>query len=139
MKKGISISLSLLMLVAIFHISVATHYCGGKEVAMKVSLSGKLADCGMEDSEKQLPQQGTNISNHCCDNTIAFYGADNTYIPTYSFVKESFHYNILVWSVPTEFPAKSRTDNKPLYSNESPPGALMSTCVDLSVVCVFRI
>jgi uncharacterized protein (UPF0333 family) len=139
MKKGISISLSLLMLVAVLHISVATHYCGGKEVAMKVSLAGKLADCGMEGSEKQLPQQGTNISNHCCDNIITFYGIDNNYSPTYSFLTESFHYNFLVWSVPAEFPIKSQADNKPSYSNVSPPGALMSTSVDLSDICVFRI
>jgi hypothetical protein len=139
MKKGISISLSLLMLVALLHISVATHYCGGIEVAMKVSLAGKLADCGMEGSEKQLPQQGTNISNHCCDNIITFCGIDNNYSPTYSVVTVSYQYIFPVWSIPAECTTKSQADNKPLYSNESPPGALMSTQVDLSSICVFRI
>jgi hypothetical protein len=139
MKKVISISLSLLMLVAILHVSVATHYCGGKEVAMKVSLAGKLADCGMEGSEKQLPQQGTNISKHCCDDIITFCGIDNNYSPKYSFITESFQYNLLVWTIPTESSTKSQSDNKPSYSNVSPPGALMSTNVDLSNICVFRI
>jgi hypothetical protein len=139
MKKGISISLSLLMLIAILHISVATHYCGGKEVASKISFAGKLADCGMEGSEKQLPPQGSNISRHCCDNIITFCGINNNYFPTSSFVPELYQYNILIWSIPAEFPTKSRADDKQLYSNVSPPGASMSTSVNLSNICVFRI
>jgi hypothetical protein len=138
-KKGISISLSLLMLTALLHISVATHYCGGREVASKVSLSAKLADCGMEVEGKQLPLSGTNFSNHCCDNIVTFYGIDNNYSPTYSFVTEAFQNNFQVLAVPAELLAKSQTDINPLYSYVSPPGACSSTCVDLSAICVFRI
>jgi hypothetical protein len=121
------------------HISIATHYCGGKEVASIVSLTGKLADCGMEGSEKQLPQQGTSISNHCCDNYVTFCGISSNYSPTYSFIPESYQNNFQVLAIPVELSAKSQININPLYSNVSPPGALMSTCVDLSDICVFRI
>ena len=35
-----------------FHISVATHYCGGQIAASRVTLTGKLASCGMEGPAK---------------------------------------------------------------------------------------
>lgn len=139
MKKVFSIFLSLLMVVAILHISVAIHYCEGKEVDTKVSLSGKLASCGMECSEKELPLQGTNLTKHCCEDFLSYYGISSNYTPTYSFVPEKYRYNFQVLAIPVELSVKSQTDNKPLYSNVSPPGALMSTNVDLSNICVFRI
>jgi hypothetical protein len=139
MKKVFSISLSLLMVVAMLHISVALHYCEGKEVATKVSLSGKLASCGMTCSEVEMPLQGTIFTRHCCDNTLTFCGTSSNYSPTYSFVPESYQYNFQFLAIPVELSAKSQSDNNSLYSNVSPPGALMSTNVDLSNICVFRI
>ena len=139
MKKVFSISLSLLMVAAMLHISVAMHYCEGKEVATTVSLSGKLASCGMKCSEEEIPLQGTNFTKHCCDNTLTFCGISSNYSPTYSFVPESYQYNFQVLAIPVELSVKSQTDNNSLYTNVSPPGALMSTNVDLSNICVFRI
>lgn len=131
--------LSLLIVVAMLHISVAMHYCEGKEVATTISLSGKLASCGMTCAEQEIPLQGTNLTRHCCDNTLTFCGISSNYSPTYSFVPESYQYNFQVLAFPAELSVKSQPDNKSFYSNVSPPGALMSTNVDLSNICVFRI
>jgi hypothetical protein len=139
MKKGFSIFTSLLMLVAILHLSVATHYCEGKEVATTVSLSGKLASCGMKCSEMELPLTGTNFTKHCCDNFVTVCGISANYTPSYSFVPESFQYNFQVFAIPVGLSVNSSVDIIPLYTNISPPGALMSTYVDLSSICVFRI
>ena len=139
MKKVFSISLSLLMIAAMLHISVATHFCEGKEVASTVSLSGKLASCGMHCSEEEMPLQGTYFSNHCCEDKITYSGISSNYSPTYSFVPESYHYNFHVLAIPGELSAKFQTDQNLLYSSGSPPGVLMSTKVDLSDICVFRI
>jgi hypothetical protein len=139
MKKVFSIFLSLIMIIAMLHISVAMHYCGGKEVATTVSLSGKLASCGMKCSEEETPLQGTYFSTHCCDDIVTFCGISNNYSPSYSFIPESFQYNFQILAIPVELSAKSQTDFNPVYSNVSPPGALMSTNVDLSGICVFRI
>jgi len=138
-KKAISISLVFLFLAAISNLSVATHFCGGKEVASKISLTGKLAGCGMETSENEIPVQGTSFSSHCCDNIVAHYVIISDYSPTYSFLPESYQYNNQILAIPAGISTKSQTDTYPLYSNESPPGALMSTNVDLSCICVFRI
>ncbi len=144
MKKGFSIALSILMLAATLHLSFATHYCGGQEISMKISLSGKLAecritDCGMDGSENEIPPSGTNITKHCCDDIVTVCLINSNYSPTYSFVPVSFQNNFQVLAIPLELSPKSQTYNNLLYSNVSPPGALMSTNVDLSDICVFRI
>jgi hypothetical protein len=139
MKKLFSIFLSLLMVAAMLHISVAMHYCEGKEVASTVSLSGKLASCGMTCSEEKIPLQGTNFTKHCCDDIVTVCGISTNYTPTYSFIPESYQYNYQVLAIPVELSAKSETEFNTLYTNESPPGVLMSTNVDLSDICVFRI
>jgi hypothetical protein len=139
MRKVTSISLLLLMIAAMLHISVATHYCGGNEVASKVSLTGKLASCGMEGSEKELPPGGTNLTKHCCEDVITFCGTDTNFVPSFSFVPESFQYNFQIFAVPTAVAANSPVGLNPLFTDVSPPGALTSTSVDLSDICVFRI
>ena len=139
MKKGFSIFLSLLMLTAMMHLSVATHYCGGKVAASTVSLSGKLATCGMECSEKELPLPGANFIKHCCDDVVTFCGIDNNYTPSFSFVPKSYAYNFQVFAIPVALSVNSCTDIIPLYTSVSPPDELLSTSVDLSAICVFRI
>jgi hypothetical protein len=138
-KKVFSISLSLLMLAAMFHFTVATHYCSGKVAASTVSLSGKLATCGMECSEKGLPLTGTNFTKHCCDDIVTFCGIDSNYTPSFSFVSESYQYNFQVFNIPTGFPYYSLGVLQSLYKTDSPPSAFMSTSVDLSDICIFRI
>jgi hypothetical protein len=139
MKKGFSIFLSLLMLAAILHLSVATHYCGGKEVASIVSFSGKLATCDMECSEMGIPLTGTNLSKQCCDDIVMLYGIDNYYTPSFFFVPESYQNSFHILALPVGISLHSNIELIPLYSNASPPWTLMSTLVDLSDICVFRI
>lgn len=138
-KKVFSISLVVLMIAAMLHLSVATHYCDGKEAATKVSFTGKLANCGMESSEKGLTLPGISFTKHCCDDIVTFCGIDNNYTPSFSFVPKSFTYSFQVIAIPIAISVNSCTDLIPLYTNVSRPGALMSTNVDLSDICVFRI
>ena len=139
MKKVFSISLTLLMLVTVLHFSVAIHYCQGKEVAAKLSLAGKLASCGMEDNEKTLPLTGTNFTKHCCDDVVTYIGRDNNYVPSYSFIPEFFQYSFHSFALPAGFSVNYSAYLIHSYTNESPPGTLMFTNVDLSDICVFRI
>ena len=140
MKKVFSISFVLLILTAMLHLTVATHYCCGHVAALKVSLTGKLASCGMEECmEKDYPTTESHIFTHCCDDVVTFCGIDSNYTPSFSFVPESYQYNFQVFSIPTGSPIYSIAVLKSLYTNVSPPDALMSTSVDLSDICVFRI
>ena len=122
-----------------FHFSVATHYCGDQIAASRVTLTGKLASCGMEDPEKGLPFPVESFSKHCCDDVITICETDSNYMPSLSFVPESFWYDLQILSVCKELLVNSCTGLVSFYTDASPPGAFMSTDVDLSGICVFRI
>jgi len=139
MKKVISISLTLLMLIALLHFSVATHYCMGKIASSKISLSGELATCGMENDENQQPQTGTHLGSDCCDNVLVFCGIYSNYFPSFSFVPESYNNNFQVFSLPASLTICSLTSSKSIYTSINPPGVSASNNVDLSAICVFRI
>ena len=139
MKKWGSILLVLLILTAMLHISVATHYCGGNLAASRISLSGKLASCGMEGTEKDLPLPGTYLNTHCCDDLVTFYVIDNNYTPSFSFVPDSYQYNSHIFAIQRGLSLNSFTDLISLNTNVRTPDELMSTRVDLSDICVFRI
>ena len=139
-KKVFSIAFALLMLLAMLHLTMSTHYCGGNVVALRVSLNGNLASCGMEKCmEKDYPTRESHIFTHCCDDVVIFYSTDSNYNSSFAFVPESYQYNFQVFSIPTGFPVYTIAVLKSLYANVSPPEALMSTCVDLSDICIFRI
>jgi len=139
MKKGISISLSILMLLGIVHFSVATHFCNEMEVTSKISISGKLASCGMEETTESYPPHEVRITSHCCDDVVSFYGIDSNYTPSFSAIPEFFQDIFQIYRIPDGLPVISSVTLNSLYTSVSPPGVLMSTNVDLSDICVFRI
>jgi hypothetical protein len=139
MKKVISFSLTILMLAAILHLSVATHYCGGRIAASKISFSGTLASCGMEADQKDFPQTGLYLASHCCENVLVFYGINSTFFPTYSFVQPSYQQQFQVFSIPADLNPNSLAFLDSICLDASPPGASAFTKVDLSYICVLRI
>lgn len=139
MKKVFCIFFSLVMTAATLHISFAMHYCEGKEVDTKVSLSGKLASCTKECTERELPGQGTRFIKHCCEDVLSYCGLSCNYTPSYNYLSESYQYKFLVLAFPPELSVKYQTDINPLGSNISLPWALMSSNVDLSNICTFLI
>jgi hypothetical protein len=139
MKKGISIVLLLLMLAAMLHLSVASHFCNGNLAASLVSFSGKPASCGMETDENPAPVHGIIITSHCCDNSITTLAINNFYTPTFSFVLNFFQHNFQVSGIPAILPVISSQLLTEAFRNGSPPGQTVSTNVDLSDICVYRI
>jgi hypothetical protein len=139
MKKVISISLTFLMLTAMLHLSVATHYCGGKIATSKISLTGKLATCGMNYDEKNIPQTGSYYTTHCCDNVMASYGINSIYFPSFSSFPESYQVHYQNLSVPCGYNFQSLKSVNSIYTSVSPPDESLSCSVDLSDICIFRI
>jgi len=121
------------------HITIATHFCGGVVAASKISLSGELASCGMEETENSIPVTGNYLSSHCCHDEVSVYAIDNNYTPSFSVIKE-FSQNILqVFYFPVSFSFYSLTAFKSLHTTASPPGRLMASAVSMADICVFRI
>jgi len=139
MKKAVSISLSILMLTAILHFSVATHFCGGKIAASVISFTGKQASCGMKADERDNLPAGISLRTHCCDNVLVVYGITANYFPSFSYVPESYQDHFQALSLPASYVVQSLTVFKSIYTSVSPPDAFLSTNVDLSNICVFRI
>ena len=127
------------MLAAMLHLSIAHHYCNGKKIASKVSLSGELAKCGMESSDNESLPSGTKITGHSCNDEVVFLGISSNYEPSLSFAPIFYQNNLQVFAILVEGTAKSLTDLIPLFKNTCPPGVLMSTEVYLSDICNFRI
>ena len=138
-KKGVSISLVLLLLAAMNHFSVATHYCGGNIAAIKVSISGESATCGMECQGNEQPHTGTIMTTYCCDDVLTSYSTDNIYTPSYSVFPELLQNNMQAFNLLNGLPVLPVRVSKSLNTNVRPPGPLMSSTVVLSDICVFRI
>lgn len=139
MKKGVSILFAIVILLSGAQFSIATHFCGGRVVETIVSLSGKLASCGMEGTEESCPVPGHHLKTHCCDDVVTLCSIDNNYAPSFSVLPESYKSYLQVFGMPVSSTIHSAEVLKSLYTNESPPADLLSTNVDLSDICVFRI
>lgn len=139
MKKLFSISFAFLILLSGMHFTIATHYCGGELSASKVSFSGELASCGMENEVDQCKSLGIHPLADCCHNKVSVLAVDHNYAPTFTFFK-SFAPNLLqVFEVPACLQIHSLTAVNLLYSDCSPPRVLGVSAVSLPKICVFLI
>jgi hypothetical protein len=139
MRKGISTLFALVIMLSGAHISIATHYCGGKVAATKVSLSGKLASCGMEGTEKSCPMPGKHLSTHCCDNRIITIGIINNFTSPFPIITENTQNPQHILYLPVRQPFHSNVVFSNLYTSIRPPGKFLFSAVNLDDICVFRI
>jgi hypothetical protein len=138
-RKGISILFALLMMLSASLFTVATHYCGGKVAATKVSLSGKLASCGMESDEKGCPSAGKHLKTHCCDDKISAIGIVNIFTCSFPHSDEINQNLTQLYYIPVRQSLHFLTVNNSVDTSKSPPEAFVSKGVDLSSICIFRI
>jgi hypothetical protein len=137
-KKVLSILSTVLMLTAMLHFSVATHYCRGMIASSKVSLSGELATCGMEKGDIQQPLSGLIYSSHCCDNDIRYYGVCGNYFPSIAIIPAHFQQLIQTFDIPVDL-VTSTFCSLTVSLSENPPGMANQNQVHLSEICTFRI
>ena len=127
------------MIVSSAHLTIARHYCGGKVAGRVISLSGKLATCGMETTKEKPAPAEQQVRSHCCENKISTIGIVNIFTAPVlvqndklnfgqdlSFTHENkFNYNILAFNN--------------LFTNVHPPGWSSASAVDLNSICVSRV
>jgi hypothetical protein len=139
MIKSTSISLLIFILVGILHLSVANHYCGGELAGTKVSVSGKLASCGMETEKIKIPESGLRLNDHCCDDVLVTLVTDNNYEPSFNFIRNSPQSNLQISDYISFYQPASTESSKSQITNVKPPGKRPSALADCSGICVFRI
>lgn len=138
MKKVFAILFASLILLSGMHLSIASHFCCGELAAVKYSLTGEKATCGMEDSESQAPANGT-IQTDCCKNHVTSCSADNNYFPSFSGIKAFAPETLPVLAVSPDFFISTPLLSKTYYSMVGPPVSCFYHSVDQSFICVFII
>lgn len=137
-RKILSISFALLIVLSSMHFTLATHFCEGKIAAVKVSFSGELASCGMETGkDSQLP--GVNLREHCCDNHDSVLEVDKNFAPSFSEFKAFSQPILLVFDIPVSIALNSLTSLDNSNISISSPDNILVEDVSLPKICVFRI
>jgi hypothetical protein len=139
MKNLLTIPLALLILLSGMHFTIATHYCGGKIAATKVSLSGKEASCGMISMHRSEDSGVTQLSRHCCDDDLMVYKIDSYYSPSAFNFKEISHNIFHAFIVPEGSSFHSPISFLTIPANVSPPDCFLANAVSMAGICVFRI
>ena len=138
MKTILSIPLIILILFSGVIVSFATHYCEGSVVATKISLTGELATCGMEQTitDNSLSPR---LSNHCCDNIASVYSICNNYFPSETNFENQVLQVISIFIVPSDYLSNKEISNSDPNTNIKPPGCYTPNSVTLPDLCIFRI
>ncbi len=139
MKKFLSISFSILVLLSGMHLTVATHLCHDKIASTKLSVSGELASCGMEGAADNYLLQVILKTTNCCKNKIAAFVVDNNYFPAYSEFKTFGQSVLQVFKLPACLTNPSPCQLILFVTDVSPPGYFSVNDVSLPNICVFRI
>lgn len=138
MKKTLSILFASLILLSGMHLSIAKHFCGGEFAAVKWSLSGAKATCGMESDENTCPNHN-GISSNCCRNEVAVYAIDSNYSPSSFQFKAATQLMSHVFIIPSGLLFHATTVSFSAHTSVIPPDNIAVSAVNLADICVFRI
>jgi hypothetical protein len=139
MKRFIIIGLAFVFLLSVMHITIATHFCGGQVAAVKISLSGKRASCGMESDESSAPFREAWISTRCCYDELDVYKIESHYTPSV-FGSELLTLNTIhPVIIPQDVLPNIFIPSQTAHTDCGPPKPFTISVVNLAEICVFRI
>lgn len=138
MKKSFPILFAALLFLSGMHLTVASHFCGGKLAAVKWSFTSKEATCGMEESESSFSGQ-EKIASNCCHNLLVKLSVDNEYNASSFLLKEPDYKVLQQICTPIHLLFHSTINSTSFYTNVFPPGNIVPSAVSLTDICVFRI
>ncbi len=125
------------MLASGMKVSIDRHYCGGQLAATKISVTGKLASCGMETQDHRNSNQ-LSFENKCCEDQLTYYNISNKFIPEqFKLSYQSVGKDIP--STPVLSVISNSFDRYDFNIRVLPPGAGSRSSVSLSQICVLRI
>lgn len=137
MKKLFTVSICFLVLLAGMRVSIASHFCGGELAAVKLSLAGTLASCGMT-HEAESVSYGSVISTNCCEDETSVYKTDENYSTSEFKFKHLSHNIIQEFSTPAQY-IKYNFFSSAKHANVSPPGYYPGNSPNLADLCILRI
>ena len=140
MKKVLSILFAAIILLSGTHFTISKHYCGSEVASFgKVSVSGELASCGMENPGDENTLPGMHFKTHCCDNKVSVLAVDNNYSPSFTVFKAFPQPALQIIDIPASFSIHPLYAVNHIDTNVRPPGSFLVSDVSLPDICVFRI
>lgn len=139
MKRIVSISLMILIIFSGISVKIASHYCGDSFSGTKVSLTGKLASCGMEH------QSGTNssqdlITSHCCEDTMSSFSISTNYVPSSCYALPDIGQEINhTFILNNDLLSSLQIPISAISNNKLPPGLFSPDSIEQQVICIFQI
>jgi len=138
MKRVFSLLFSVLILLSGMHLTVASHLCGGELAAVKCSVTGEMASCGMQESQQPVPGNGT-IESGCCKNSVAVCKSDGNYLFSFQKLKAVPPVKAPLLQIALCHPLPEVVLSKTYHSMVGPPVPTGYNSVDQSFICVFII
>lgn len=139
MKRFIIIGLACVFLLSGMHITIATHFCGGKVAAVKISLSGSKAGCGMGSDESSSPSREPRLSTRCCHDEMAVYKVESHFAPSV-FSAELLTLNTIhPVIIPQDVLPNNFFSSQAGHNDCGPPEPFAVSAVNPAEICVFRI
>jgi hypothetical protein len=137
MKRALAILVTLILVASGMHISIDRHYCGGTLADVKISVTGKLATCGMEQAESDCGNSPV-FDQKCCEDQLSSIITCNNYCPEYFRITHQISEKEIILSKEVCFIScnlyNPETENRVL-----PPGDNPGKRQRQSDICVFRI
>ncbi|MGQ9620132.1 MAG: HYC_CC_PP family protein [Bacteroidales bacterium] len=137
MKKAVTILITLVFFTYGMHISIDRHFCGGKLAAVKVSLTGEKASCGMEHGDSPCGNNLT-LKSKCCEDQVLTLSGNSNYFPEYFRTVEPLK-NYQVKNNQIIFSTEVRLSGSNTPINVFPPGKNLLYRHSQPGICVFRI
>ncbi len=139
MKKLLSITFALLILLSGLHITVATHFCGEELLVAKVSVSGELANCGMENGSLPCSAPVKIGATSCCKDKVSALLVDSNYAPSYTLSAKIKPLLVKDYYFQAPLESNFKQSVNLTSSNNSPPRHCCVSAVSLPTICVFLI
>ncbi len=140
MKNLFSILFAALILLSGMHLTLATHLCGGKVSAVKLSFAHEKASCGMCGEAQNTSADKTISTEGCCKDEMSYYTVDTNYnLSTFQLNKPADQL-LQVFYIPENTGLPSFSSLYHANTNvQQPPGEYSESAVDRPLICVFRI
>ncbi len=136
MKKVFTILISVAFIVSGLYLSIDRHYCNGNLAAVKVSLTGDKASCGMARTFTKtgnLPAFGSK----CCEDKILFLSAIDNFFPEFLQISGPFAVKQVIFF--DRLLSEYHLSNATFSGYDFPPGKFIIYRLSQPDICVFRI
>jgi hypothetical protein len=137
MKRALAILVTLILVASGMHISIDRHYCGGTLADVKISVTGKLASCGMEPNDSDCGNHPL-FDQKCCEDQFSYITISSNYSPEYFRITHQISEKEIILKREVSF-ISCNLYNPETYNLVLPPGDHPGRRLTQSDICIFRI